>query len=95
MGGSRLGTPTHNAAATAQLIALLHEIPPPSQTLSATSQAGAYRRLPRTADGSDVRNSDDGLRPIKAEQNEVMGSDGWRALGWSFLLSGFMTVSPT
>ena len=82
------------SAATAQLIALLHEIPPPSQTISATSQAGTYRRIPHTSDSTDVRDSSDGPRAVKDEQSEVMGSDGWRALGWSFLASGLLTVSP-
>lgn len=90
---------THRSAATAQLIALLHEIPPPSQTLSGTSQAGAYRRIPRSGESNDARPSEDstgaGAVPVKAEQSEVMGNAGWRALGWSFLASGFMTVCHT
>ena len=95
---------TDDPAATAQLIALLHEIPPPSQTLSATSQAGTYRRIPHTSDPTDVRGStsEEAPRPasvnvnvnVKAEQSEVMGNDGWRALGFSFLASGLLTVSP-
>lgn len=86
---------TDHVAATAQLIALLHEIPPPSQTISATSTAGTYRRIPHTSDPTDMQHStsDEGPRPIKTEQSEVMGSDGWQALGWSFLASGLLTVS--
>jgi hypothetical protein len=30
---------------------------------------------------------------LKEEVREVMGGEGWSALGWSFLASGGMTVS--
>jgi hypothetical protein len=84
-------------AATAQLIALLHEIPPPSQPTSEPVRGSAYRRLPRS--GEAGRLSEDSNSPgysslpiAKADQSEVMGGDGWRALGWSFVSSGTMTV---
>ncbi|KAK6904346.1 hypothetical protein I203_105158 [Kwoniella mangroviensis CBS 8507] len=85
-----------SGTATAQLISLLHRIPPPSQTLKPS--AGAYRRLPRTsrsvsppgyASRDDV---DEEPHNAAGKDSEVMRGSGWWALGWSFFASGSLTV---
>jgi hypothetical protein len=77
------------------LIALLHQIPPPSEPTSGQRYTGAYRRI-RAADAG--RSSEDS--PSRGnlpdyDQSEMMGGEGWRALGWSFVSSGSMTVCHT
>lgn len=83
-----------SGTATAQLIALLHKAPPPTETLSSDrTGAGPYRRLPRDS----VEDLEEDIGPAgpgrKEEKQEVMGGSGWKALGWSFAASGALTVS--
>ncbi|WRT69026.1 uncharacterized protein IL334_006009 [Kwoniella shivajii] len=85
-----------SGTATAQLISLLHKIPPPSKALKPSSTA--YRRLPRTS-----RSVSPPERTVTEEaaidrydavekDSEVMKGSGWWALGWSFFASGSLTV---
>ncbi|ORX39095.1 OPT oligopeptide transporter protein-domain-containing protein [Kockovaella imperatae] len=80
-----------SGTATAQLIALLHKIPPPSQSLKPSG--GTYKRLPRSSAETDEESSRESDARAKNHQDEqAMGGSGWRALGWSFAASGAMTV---
>ncbi|WWC73114.1 uncharacterized protein I206_107080 [Kwoniella pini CBS 10737] len=84
-----------SGTATAQLISLLHKIPPPSQDRE-TSRS-AYRRLPRTSrsmspPGYTVGETSEERREGVEKDNEVMKGSGWWALGWSFFASGALTV---
>lgn len=72
-----------SGTATAQLIALLHKEPPPSQGLNPGS--GPYRRIP-----SEANEEVDQERSKDVE--ELLSGSGWRALGLSFVASGAMTV---
>ncbi|WVR09100.1 hypothetical protein IAU60_006162 [Kwoniella sp. DSM 27419] len=84
-----------SGTATAQLIALLHKMPPPAQDTKRS--AGTYRRLPRTSRSASPP-IDRGVveREAHAESvekdGEAMGGDGWWALAWSFVASGALTV---
>lgn len=84
-----------SGTATAQLIALLHKAPPPHQSLT-PNRIGAYARIP--GDVADVVESQN-MAPAgpggQAEKQQVMGGDGWKALGWSFAASGALTVGIT
>lgn len=72
-----------SGTATAQLIALLHKEPPPSQGLNPGS--GPYRRIP-TEINEEV--NEERHKDVEA----LLDGSGWRALGWSFIASGAMTV---
>ncbi|WWC91243.1 uncharacterized protein L201_006186 [Kwoniella dendrophila CBS 6074] len=86
-----------SGTATAQLISLLHKIPPPSQNPKSSS-SGTYRRLPRTSrsvspPGYAVEEDEtNGQRQAAEKDSEVMKGSGWWALGWSFFASGSLTV---
>lgn len=76
-----------SGTATAQLIALLHHAPPPTQSLNPTP-GGPYRRIPaRGSDDLEIRES------AQRKDDDVISGRGWAALGWSFVASGTMTVS--
>ncbi|KAF7294517.1 Oligopeptide transporter [Mycena kentingensis (nom. inval.)] len=83
-----------SGTATAQLIAVLHEMPPPDTTIR--------RRVGYTA----IEAEDLSVHPIVRDEDEVgeetplyntaapenVQSEGWRALGYSFLASGALTL---
>ncbi|ODN95854.1 oligopeptide transporter 8 [Cryptococcus wingfieldii CBS 7118] len=95
-----------SGTATAQLISLLHQIPPPAEVQGTRSRA--YRRLPRTShsvsparprhEEEGAASFDDGRRSgaVRLEEEEkdkeLMTGKGWWALGLSFLASGHLTV---
>ncbi|WWD21141.1 hypothetical protein CI109_105622 [Kwoniella shandongensis] len=87
-----------SGTATAQLISLLHRIPPPSQDTNNTDTNRPYRRLPRSSssvspDRSRGREEGENVRFDDIEKDsEIMSGQGWWALGWSFLASGSLTV---
>ncbi len=77
-------------AATAQLIALLHKIPPPRLVTSQPHDDGEYEAVARTSISSSRIDDDGENLAIDAQE---MGSRGWYALGWSFVASAGLTVS--
>jgi hypothetical protein len=91
-----------SGTATAQLISVLHRIPPPTTTSVAVRSSNITQRRryyePLSADDIMPGPSENGttspeLRPgFEQERNELVQT-GWRSLGWSFAASGTMTVS--
>lgn len=84
-----------SGTATAQLISVLHKIPPPaSNTLRHRS---GYTAIGSEEDGIDVPPPPE--TPMEAEREEVrvretVTSEGWSALSWSFAASAVLTVCP-
>ncbi|ORY20306.1 OPT oligopeptide transporter protein-domain-containing protein [Naematelia encephala] len=90
-----------SGTATAQLIALLHKIPPPAQSTHASSTTAAYRRIPRSSrsaspprDRSASESPERGLRAGEEREKSIddMGGSGWWMLGWSFAASAGLTI---
>lgn len=82
-----------SGTATAQLIALLHKAPPPREALE-SSRPPAYSRIPGgMAEEGEIGNVGPAGPGGKAEKEQIMGGEGWKALGWSFAASGGLTVS--
>jgi uncharacterized oligopeptide transporter (OPT) family protein len=73
-----------SGTATAQLISVLHRLPPPSDA-TVRKRAG-YTTL----------DTDEPVISGQVEEEEtqepIAPSEGWGALSWSFLASGLMTV---
>ncbi|OBZ72592.1 hypothetical protein A0H81_07437 [Grifola frondosa] len=80
-----------SGTATAQLISVLHQMPPPDTSLR---QRTGYRVL-------NTDEEDEPVIPvpaadqvdIDASEVEVAEQEGWSALSWSFLASGVMTLA--
>ncbi|OCH94867.1 OPT oligopeptide transporter [Obba rivulosa] len=82
-----------SGTATAQLISVLHRIPPPET--SAKLRRG-YSRLETEdidAEPALVASAETAETPLVAEETEVATQEGWSALTWSFAASGAMTLS--
>ncbi|KAL1407604.1 OPT superfamily [Vanrija albida] len=92
-----------SGTATAQLIALLHKAPPPTQSLDPTP-AGPYRRVPTSdaperpqlhhrAISAELRATydHDDEHDGPSDDPELMTGRGWWALVWSFLASAAVT----
>ncbi|TDL14427.1 OPT oligopeptide transporter [Rickenella mellea] len=84
-----------SGTATAQLIAVLHDIPPPG---SSARRRKGYRALSANED-IDIP---DTVNPEEAaasnndsydEERETVRQEGWTTLGWSFLASAVMTLT--
>jgi uncharacterized oligopeptide transporter (OPT) family protein len=81
-----------SGTATAQLISVLHREPAPDA-------AGIRRRHAYTPiQSEDTRDSADEERVVEEPEaeleREVVRTEGWSALLWSFLASSVMTVRP-
>ena len=86
-----------SGTATAQLISVLHKLPPPD--------TGVHKRRGYTAlesedvadatreEGVDVEADREGDEQDE-EVKEVVSNEGWSALGWSFVASAALTVRP-
>ena len=84
-----------SGTATAQLISVLHDIPPPGTSRSDDSVR--HRRGYRAIDAEEDCEPDNvafeaGEEAQDQEERDLVRKDGWLALGSSFLASAFMTV---
>jgi uncharacterized oligopeptide transporter (OPT) family protein len=82
-----------SGTATAQLISVLHRLPPPDTSIRHRT---AYRELPTDDIDTDeifvTATTSDGGGDGDSERG-VVQEDGWKALTWSFIASSVMTVS--
>ncbi|EMD33324.1 hypothetical protein CERSUDRAFT_117944 [Gelatoporia subvermispora B] len=83
-----------SGTATAQLISVLHRIPPPE---TSTKRRRGYRQLDteETIDEEPVieASAETAETPIEVEDTEIATQEGWDALIWSFSASGVMTLA--
>lgn len=84
-----------SGTATAQLISVLHKLPPPDTSVR---QRKGYRQLDPEED-TTVTNEAPDVPTIENDEEtedtsirETVQHDGWRSLSWSFVASGSMTV---
>ncbi|KZT73505.1 OPT superfamily oligopeptide transporter [Daedalea quercina L-15889] len=87
-----------SGTATAQLISVLHQIPPPDTTPTVRQRNG-YRELDTEA-AQDFPDPDTPSMPMEEdapamepEVVDVAPQESWGALIWSFAASGFMTLA--
>ncbi|KAI5118103.1 hypothetical protein M0805_005210 [Coniferiporia weirii] len=86
-----------SGTATAQLISVLHDVPPPGVNRSDDS---LRRRRGYSALQANDEGQSDGAAPYmpeedvedRAEERDAVRKDGWLALGWSFATSSLMTL---
>lgn len=79
---------------------MLHKLPPPDTTVR---RRGGYRQLDPEEDttqpedapeGSTIENETDVDNNVERDtEREAVRHDGWYSLSWSFVASGFLTVS--
>jgi uncharacterized oligopeptide transporter (OPT) family protein len=83
-----------SGTATAQLISVLHKIPPPNTSFR---QRKGYNTLRTEEDEEtqDVPSSSDSPLNDEVEEDvrQTVEGEGWFALAWSFVASGLLTVS--
>ena len=85
-----------SGTATAQLISVLHQLPPPDTSVR---RRRGYRQLDPEDDTSVEPAAPPSLAaPDDDAENDVyeretVQNDGWNDLKWSFAFSGFVTVS--
>ncbi|KAI0033085.1 oligopeptide transporter [Vararia minispora EC-137] len=90
--------PFPSGTATAQLISVLHKLPPASETQ--VRQRKGYSALeteetPEEAVGDDDEDDEtvrDHVRESDTEMERTVRTAGWHALAWSFLASGALTL---
>lgn len=88
-----------SGTATAQLISVLHDIPPPgnSRAPSSTIRRRGYSPLRTNAEteglAEEAEENDADERDEEEEERQIVKKDGWTALISSFGLSAFITVS--
>ena|SRR6202167_1430066 len=83
-----------SGTATAQLISVLHRLPPPDTSLRHRT---GYREV-NTEEDEETQDpttpgTGDTMDEFDSGEREVIQHQGWSDLVWSFLASGFMTVS--
>lgn len=81
-----------SGTATAQLISVLHKLPPPDTTIR---QRRGYRQLDTEEDTTTVNEDQTAENDEETEDvnvRETVQHDGWRSLSWSFIASGSLTV---
>ena len=82
-----------SGTATAQLISVLHRLPPPDTSLRRRT---GYREV-NTEDDEEIRDSttpgmDNMTEEFDSGEREVVQHQGWSDLAWSFSASSLMTV---
>lgn len=86
-----------SGTATAQLISVLHQLPPPD-----TSVRRRHRYMPLDTGEDQAHEPDspivddpdqDDLNQHDSTEREVVQQEGWQKLVWSFFASSIMTVS--
>jgi uncharacterized oligopeptide transporter (OPT) family protein len=85
-----------SGTATAQLISVLHHLPPPDTSLR---RRVGYREV-NTEDDEEIQVSTapgtgDTVEQSNSGEREVVQHQGWSDLVWSFLASSLMTVRYT
>ncbi|KAG5637148.1 hypothetical protein H0H81_005632 [Sphagnurus paluster] len=84
-----------SGTATAQLISVLHKLPPPDTTVR---HRRGYTHIDEeehvSHDGAQGPSTPDDLsdEEIETEERETVEHDGWRTLSWSFSASGSLTL---
>lgn len=83
-----------SGTATAQLISVLHDVPPPGARRQNGSlrQRRGYTVIQDGEEGS-VEEAIEEEHDRDAEERDAVRQGGWFALGWSFAASALMTVS--
>lgn len=79
-----------SGTATAQLISVLHAVPPPGMK-NRSSRNGRSRGDYQMIDDA-VRNDDEEVEEVLIEEKKI-DQDGWNSLIWSFTVSASYTVS--
>lgn len=82
-----------SGTATAQLISVLHKLPPPDTSVR---RRRGYRELSTERDDeaeSPLIHAEPLLEAPELAEREVVQHEGWHDLVWSFLVSSAMTVS--
>ncbi|THH08926.1 hypothetical protein EW145_g2371 [Phellinidium pouzarii] len=83
-----------SGTATAQLISVLHDVPPPGTRRSDDSirHRRGYTVLQANDEEHDTEEATYEDREEREEQRDAVRKDGWLALGWSFSASALMTL---
>ena len=82
-----------SGTATAQLISVLHQLPPPDTSIRRRT---AYSELATDEAGHDdivVSTTTDDRDDDENNERRVAQQEGWQSLTWSFVASSVMTVS--
>lgn len=90
--------PFPSGTATAQLINVLHKLPPPDTTVR---QRRGYRELDTEADNEEVNSIEEEEEVVPShahehendEEREIVEHDGWNSLVWSFGFSAFVSLA--
>lgn len=82
--------------ATAQLISVLHKLPPPDTQIRRrqgyTEIGGDDGRHTSVESAAGPSTSVGPQDPHNDADRDVVQHDGWQSLTWSFMMSGLMTV---
>ncbi|KZT51742.1 OPT superfamily oligopeptide transporter [Calocera cornea HHB12733] len=90
--------PFPSGTATAQLISVMHNEPPPAslRRRHVPSPQGDYSALPPSSADPEVPETPEQAQASEREERAQLAKDasqGWRALGWSFAASGALTLA--
>lgn len=90
--------PFPSGTATAHLISVLHQLPPPE---SGPRHRTGYQHIDdeeETAISEEIVNNlahDDNTGAGEESEREIVEHEGWQDLIWSFTASGLLTVCPS